>query len=55
MIENKIPTTVWQVGGNAKSRCHLGVPKEDNLRYSYVNILKLEKCGPKGECVNNNH
>jgi len=27
----------------------------NRLRHSYLNVLKLENYGPKGECLNNNH
>ena len=44
----------WPIGlgGKAESKCHLGML---NLRHSYLNIMKLENCGPAGECWNNNH
>ncbi len=29
------------MGGKAKSRCHLGMPKVNNLRYNNLNVMKL--------------
>ncbi len=43
------------MSGKAKSRCHLGMLKVNKLRQSYLNVMKLENYGPKGECLNNNH
>jgi hypothetical protein len=42
------------MGGKAKSRCHLGKLKVNNLRHRYLSIMKLENCSPTGECLNNN-
>jgi hypothetical protein len=43
------------MGGKAKSRCHLGMPKENKLRHSSPNVMKLENYGSTGECLNNDH
>jgi hypothetical protein len=41
------------MGGKGKSRFHMGMLNK--LRYSYLNVMKLENYGPTGECLNNNH
>jgi hypothetical protein len=43
------------MGGKAKSRCHLGMLKGNKVTDSDFNVTKLEKYGPTGECLNNNH
>jgi hypothetical protein len=43
------------MGGKAKSRCHLGMLKVNNLTYSYLNVIKFGNYGPKVEYLNNNH
>ncbi len=43
------------MGDKAKSRCHLGMLRVNTLRQSYFKAMKLEDCGPKGKCLNNNH
>ncbi len=48
-------TKQWPIGGKIKSRCPLGMLKVNNLRHSYLNVMKLGNYGPKGECLNDNH
>jgi hypothetical protein len=43
----------WPMGGKAKSRCHLGMLKVNNLKHSYLNLMKLGNYGLIGECLNN--
>jgi hypothetical protein len=40
--------------GKAKSRCCLGMLKENKLRHSYLKVIKSENYGPTGEFINNN-
>ncbi len=41
------------MGGKAKSRSHFCMLKVKKIRYSYLNVMKFENYGPKGECLNN--
>ncbi len=43
------------MGGKAKSRWRLSMLEVNKLRNSFANVLKLEKYGPTGECLQNNH
>ncbi len=38
----------------AKSRCRLGMQKENNTRHNYLNVIKLGSYDPTGEYLNNN-
>jgi len=42
----------WLMGGKAKSRCHLGMLKVNNLRHNNLNVMKLGNYSFKGECLN---
>ncbi len=42
------------MGGKAKSRCRLGMLKVNQLRHSYLNVMKFENYGPTVECLHNN-
>jgi len=41
------------ISGKAKSRCRLGMLKVNNLRCSYLNVMKLGNYGLIRECLNN--
>ncbi len=43
------------MGSKAKYTCHLGMLKVNNLRHSYLNVMKLGNYCPKGKCLNNDH
>jgi hypothetical protein len=45
---------VCLMGSKGKYRHHSGMLKVTKLRHSYLNVMKLENCGP-WECLNNNH
>ncbi len=44
---------LWSMGGKAKSRCRLGMLKVNNLKHSYLNVMKLGNYCLMGECLNN--
>jgi hypothetical protein len=50
LLSQRAAKLIYMALGHAK-----GKKIVNRLRHSYLNVMKLENCGPTGECLKDNH